>query len=149
MKYYAIQGCPKNDEEAIALCADKLFQEGCVTDQFSDNCIKRERLYPTGMPSQLPVAMPHSESSGVIEDAICLLILEKPVDFRRIDDDEQQIHAQMVFNLAVKDPARHMAVLQNLMKMFYDTETLKTLYNSPLNTLPGQLAALLDVKVNG
>ena len=43
MKYFAIKGHADTDFEAIHLCAQKLKEEGYVTDQFESNCINREK----------------------------------------------------------------------------------------------------------
>ena len=77
MKYFAIEGHANTDFEAIHLCAQKLKEEGYVTDQFESNCINREKEYPTGLPTVVPVAMPHSEASGVVKNAICMLKQKK------------------------------------------------------------------------
>ncbi|MGI5912884.1 MAG: PTS sugar transporter subunit IIA [Syntrophomonadaceae bacterium] len=144
MKYFAIKGSASTDEEAIKLCADKLYEEGCVTDQFANNCIRREKKFPTGMPSELPVAMPHSEAAGVVENAVCVLVLDKPVNFRRMDDDTVEIPAEAVFNLAVKDPSKHMYILQNLMGLFYQTDVLTDLLKTDLKEMPSQLEKILE-----
>lgn len=146
MKYYVIRGEAESDEEAIQLCAKKLQMEGCVTEDFGDNCVKREKEFPTGLPSSVPVAMPHSEAEGVIEDSICLLILKRPVTFHRMDDDNQSIQAEMVFNLAIKDSSGHMAVLRNLMRAFYNEKILKDFYNSPVEVTRKNLEKLLVEK---
>lgn len=143
MKFFTIRAGAKDNADAIALCASKLFEEGCVTSEFGSNCIRREENFPTGLPSAIPVAMPHSEVEGVKEDALCLLILNEPVTFKRMDDDEQEIDAKMVFNLAITDPANHMTVLKNLMQAFYSLDTLKDLYHSSCDEAVLKLEKLL------
>ncbi|MBB5183323.1 PTS sugar transporter subunit IIA [Catenisphaera adipataccumulans] len=143
MKYFAIEGHAKSDFEAISLCAQKLKKEGYVTDQFESNCINREKQYPTGLPTVVPVAMPHSEASGVIDNAICMLKLDQPVDFRRMDDETQLINAKMVFNLALKDTS-HMSVLQHLMGLFADTNKMEDIYNTDVEDLPRKLEAYIN-----
>ena len=144
MKYFAIKGHADTDSEAIALCANKLFTEGCVNQSFKMNCIAREKEFPTGLPSEIPVAMPHSEISGVIQNAVCMLILDEPVKFRRMDDDSQIIETQMIFNLALTGSQEHMNTLKNLMSVFYNYDQLSDLYHSKLEDLPDKLSKYLD-----
>lgn len=144
VKYFAIKGHADSDMEAISLCAKKLYQEGFVTDKFESNCIEREKIYPTGLPTVVPVAMPHSEAAGVIKNAICVLILDGPVDFHRIDEEEQIIPAKMVFNLAITDPSGHMYVLRNLMALFGDTDKMNDLYKTDLKDIPEKLATYIN-----
>ena len=142
MKYFAIEGHANTDFEAIHLCAQKLKEEGYVTDQFESNCINREKEYPTGLPTVGPVAMPHSEASGVVKNAICMLKLDKPVCFRRMDDETEDISAKMVFNLALTDSS-HMEILQHLMGLFANTEKMQDLYDTDIKDLPAKLATYI------
>jgi PTS system galactitol-specific IIA component len=146
MKIFAIDGHAETDEQAIKLCADKLLAEGVVKDVFYNNCIVREKDYPTGLPCDPPVAMPHSAASGVNEDGICVLRLDKPVTFRRMDDDAESVDAIMVFNLAVTDPQGHIKVLQKLMGLFMDHDKLLDLYHADLASIPGVLESILTAE---
>lgn len=143
IKIFAIEGHADSDFGAIRLCADKLRDEGLVKDEFCANCIEREKNFPTGLPSALPVAMPHSEASGVVDDGICVLRLDEPVNFRRMDDPDVTIDAEMVFNLAVTDPKRHLKVLQNLMGLFMDEEKIEKIQTCDLGDVPAVLGGYL------
>ena len=70
--------------------------------------------YPTGLPTEIPTAIPHAKVSGIKENAICLLKLESPVIFRRLDDDTEQVETDLIFNLAIK--GSQMNILQGASK---------------------------------
>lgn len=144
MKYFAIKGHADTNYDAIRLCANKMYEEGYVKEDFADNCIRREETLPTGMPSEIPVAMPHSEAEGVIKSAITLLILDEPVEFRRMDDDDEIIKAEAVFNLAIKEPGGHMEVLRHLMAIFYDSNVLRDLLDTDIEEIPAKMQALIE-----
>lgn len=124
-KYIIIHGSAKDDKDAIAKCAQALHEAGIVGEQFGQKCIDREKDYPTGLPTETPVAIPHCSDDSVKENAICVLLLDNPVQFRRMDDDEETIMAQMVFNLAVTDPEEHLEALKNLMAFLTNEELLQ------------------------
>ena len=42
-------------------------------------CIEREKEYPTGLPSEVPVAIPHSKVEGIKDNCVCFLRLKNPV----------------------------------------------------------------------
>lgn len=146
MKYFAIKGHAETNYDAIRLCADKMLEEGYVNEKFGDNCIRREETLPTGMPSEIPVAMPHSEADGVVQSAICLLIPDQPVEFRRMDDDDVTIAAEAVFNLAIKEPGGHMDVLRHLMAIFYDSNVLRDLLETDIEEIPAKMQALIETE---
>src|SRR5699024_4946735 len=101
-------GTADNNEEAIKLCGDALYKAGIVNEDFGKLCVEREKDYPTGLPTQIPTAIPHAKATGIKQNAICLLKLEHPVVFRRLDDDMEEVKTDMVFNLAIKDPNEHL-----------------------------------------
>ena len=49
-------------KEAIECAGNCLFKEGYVKDNFVEECLKREQIYPTGLPSATPIAIPHCAS---------------------------------------------------------------------------------------
>ena len=87
-------------------------------------CAKRERDFPTGLPTEIPTAIPHVKDEGITENAICLLKLNHPVTFKRLDDDTEEVKTDMIFNLAIRDADEHLAVLQKMMAFLNNPEVL-------------------------
>lgn len=123
-KYLVIQGKAENNEEAIRLCGKTLYEAGIVTKEFGESCVEREKNFPTGLPTEIPTAIPHAKVEGIKQNAICLLKLDHPVTFRRLDDDMEEVETDMIFNLAIKDPNEHLSVLQRMMEFLNDSEVL-------------------------
>lgn len=123
-KYLVIQGTANNNEEAIRLCGEALYKAGIVEEDFADLCVKREKDYPTGLPTEIPTAIPHAKTGRIKENAICLLKLESPVIFRRLDDDTEQVETDLIFNLVIKDPNEHLQVLKRMMEFLNNKEVL-------------------------
>lgn len=134
-RYLVINGHAENAEEAICLCANALNAAGIVGSEFGTKCCLRERDYPTGLPTAIPVAIPHCKDDGITENAICLLRLDKPVTFYRMDDDEEKIATNLIFNLAVKNPNEHLAVLQSLMTFLNDAAEIENCLEMPESAL--------------
>ena len=69
-----------NDKEVIKQMASALEEEGYVKNTFADAIVKRESIYPTGLPvGEINVAIPHTDPEHVNNAAVCLGILDKPV----------------------------------------------------------------------
>ena len=124
-KYVVIHGKAADAEEAILMCGEALYNEGIVGAEFGKNCVIREKDFPTGLPTEIPVAIPHCQDDSVKVNAICVLMLEQPVEFRRMDDEEESIMADMLFNLAVMDADEHLEALQNLMAFLNNIDMVK------------------------
>lgn len=123
-RYIVIHGSAKDNEEAIRMCGDALYSAGLVSRQFGELCMKREREYPTGLPTEIPTAIPHAKDDGIVESSVCFLKLDEPVTFKRMDDDTLDVETDMIFNLAIKDPNEHLTALQNMMTFLNDSEAL-------------------------
>ena len=119
--FLTIQGTAATAEEAIALCGDALTAAGITQPSFTEKCIAREREYPTGLPTEIPAAIPHCKDDGIRANCICYLRLASPVTFRRMDDDMESVEADMVFALAIQDPNEHLNVLQRMMAFLGNT----------------------------
>jgi len=131
-KTIGIQGEAKNWEEAIRLCGKALIENGCVDQGFVEGCINREKEYPTGLPSGIPVAIPHFQSPGIKENSICVLRLNEPTVFYRMDSSDEYIETKLIFNLAIKGSDNHLEYLQKLMTFLMDEDKLRICIEQPM-----------------
>lgn len=106
-----------------------LRDKGYVNEEYTQAVISREENFPTGLNVQgkVKVAIPHADSKLVNCPQIVFASLKKPVYFNSMENPEEQIGVELVFMLAVKDPDKHVAVLQKLMEMFGDEALLNQL----------------------
>ena len=99
-KVFVIEDEAGSKEEALKLTFRKLYEEGCVKESFYEGCMKREKLFPTGLDTPIPVAIPHTDSVHVISPAVCVLRLREPVAFSLMEDDSKKAFVEFVFNMA-------------------------------------------------
>lgn len=132
---FVLEGRASNWQEALAITAGKLLDEGCVCDDFYECCVKREQEYPTGLTDACPVAIPHTSSDHVKRQSICALRLEEPVTFRQIDDDEAVMQAKFVLNLALIDNSEHIDIMMNLIHFLKDQNIVKKMEQADLSSL--------------
>lgn len=132
---FVIEGSPKTWQDAIHLTYSKLFKEGYVKDSFLDGCIEREKKYPTGLPTELPIAIPHTFANHVITTAICVLKPEKPVYFVSMEDPEKTINAEFVFNMALKNECDQVKMIRAIVKVARSKEFLERAKKMPLDEL--------------
>ncbi|MDD4370365.1 MAG: PTS sugar transporter subunit IIA [Anaerostipes sp.] len=116
-KVIAIEKKVTTSEEAIKVCGATLEEAGLVDTEFVNACLTREKEFPTGIASIKPVAIPHCKHDGIKQNSICLLRTETPVEFYRMEDPEETVKVNLIFNLAIKDSKEHLEVLQQLIQL--------------------------------
>ena len=135
-KFIVIEGSVQNSEEAIRMCGEAFCKAGYVGEAFIEDCIKREKEFPTGLCTDIPVAIPHCKSEAINESGICYLRLEKPVTFQRMDDEEESIRTRSIFNIAIKEAGDHIDFLQKMMGFVTNTELIQQLEEADIEKVP-------------
>ena len=69
-------------QDAIRKLTAILVETGHVMPEFAEDVWKREVSFPTGLPTQpLAVAIPHADPDHVKRSAVCVGILNSPIQF--------------------------------------------------------------------
>jgi PTS system galactitol-specific IIA component len=126
--------------EAIAQLAQLLLAAGCVRDSYPGAVIEREIAYPTGLPTPIPVALPHTGAEHCLRPALAFARLRRPVGFAAMGDPSQILPVRLVFMLSVTDPNSQVAWLKRLVDLCQDREGLHALLTA---TEPGRVLAEL------
>ena len=101
-------------EDVIRQMSDNLLKQGLVYDTFKNAVIEREKVYATGLPSEnFAVAIPHTDSEHVAQDALSIAILDKPVSFIMMGTADTELDVEMVFVLAIKNADNQMMMLKS------------------------------------
>ena len=121
----------KSSEEVIRILADELYQRGYVKDAFKDAVLTRERRFPTGIPTEIPVALPHANAEYCLRPALALGLLAEPVSFGLMGGDEgETIETRLVFMISLPDPKSQLLMIQRLVKLFQEEEYLVGLHST-------------------
>lgn len=109
-----MDGIADSWEQAINLAGDILYENGFVKEGFGQACIDREKTYPTGLLMNTAIAIPHTDDKFVKKAGVCVLRLEEPVDFHRMDAPDDVVSTKLVFNLALPKGSQQISVLQKI-----------------------------------
>ncbi len=116
----------KSSEEVIQSLGALLETSGMVKESYIPAVIEREKIYPTGLPSNgVKVAIPHTNTSHVHKSAIAIGVLKEPVEFYMMGGTGEALQAKIVFLLAISDTKKQLELLKNLMKLFQNKEILQ------------------------
>lgn len=118
--------CVVNDQfDAIALAAKPLLAQGCITEDFVEAVVERERTYPTGLPTKIGVALPHTEAKYVLKESISIVTLKNTIVFAGMGNPKESIPVQIVFLLAINDPEKQLKILQTIITIIQNEKMLK------------------------
>lgn len=112
--------------DVFELIAEKAKKENYVTDNFLKKIKEREESFPTGLELDgYSVAIPHTDPECVTEQFIAVLTSENGVPFKRMDDASKEVKANVVFMLGLNEPHSQLEVLQQLMGVLQNKETVE------------------------
>ena len=114
----------KTKDDVIYCLGDKLRKVDCIKEGFEKAVLEREKQYPTGLPTPVPIALCHEKAEWVKKTAISIATLKEPVRFNNMGNPSTVVDVDIVFLLAIKEPNNHMKLLKKLMVFFKDEETL-------------------------
>ena len=107
----------------------KLQEKGYVKDGYADAVIRREKLYPTGLPTNImKVAVPHAiERDYVLEPRVLVATLKEPVAFKEMGDGVRDVMVNIVFLLAVCGSNDQLTILQKIVGLFSENNAMAEL----------------------
>ncbi len=117
-----------DSQEVIRVLADKLCAQGLVSKDYGRLTYERELEHPTGLPTTpFCIAFPHADADGVIQSALAIALLKKPVFFKNMADPDEELEVHIVVMLANKNPEEQIQTLRNLALLFGEPEKLSKL----------------------
>ncbi len=114
--------------KVLDVLAKMLSSTGAVKKQYRDAVIEREINFPTGMPTKIPAAIPHTDSKYCLKKALAVGILEKPVKFGLMGgEDGQTVDTNLIFMLSLPDPKSQVVIIQKMLEIFRNEQMMKRL----------------------
>lgn len=129
LDHILVGGKASNAQDAIKWLTHPLIQSGHVTPEFADDVWRREQIFPTGLPTQpLAVAIPHADPDHVNKSAVCIGVLQSPVQFRQMGTDGSLIlDPRIIFLLAIKEKEKQVGMIQQLIALIQAPSLLEGL----------------------
>lgn len=116
------------DQEVLGALADRLLDAGHVFDTFKAAVQARERRYPTGLPTVVPAAIPHTDADHVLHAGLAVATLARPVAFGEMGGSaEARVETRLVIMLVLKDAHSQIAALQHLVARLQDPDAVRDL----------------------
>ena len=116
----------KTNTEVLTQMCDHLCEQGLVKDTYCQAILDREANFPTGLKTgAINIAIPHADVCHVEQAAICVAVLNPPVDFRAMDEPEDAVPISLVIMLVLTEPHGHLEMLQRIVGLIQDQQEVK------------------------
>lgn len=118
-------------EEAMEAMFKAMYNNRNVKESFLQNVLNREKKFPTGLKiAGFGIAIPHTDPENVLSPGISVAVLEKPVEFKRMDDAEESVNVRLIFMMALQDGHNHLKMISHIIKMLQDQSVLEMLHHA-------------------
>lgn len=133
----------------IDALARRAVESGYATDEYGTAVLAREQEYPTGLPTEIPIALPHVRD-GCLCSFLACATLHEPVGFWSMDGSDEPLDIRIVFMFGITDPSQQAPTLRTFSLMFRDGAYLRSLLDAPdegalMDLLKQRLGRHLDV----
>lgn len=115
----------ENKFAAIEMAAQPLLKQGYVNEGFLESVMEREKNFPTGLPTAIGVALPHTEAKYVANEGISILTLKKPVFFSGMGNPKEKVSVEIIFLLAINNPEKQLRSLQTIITIIQNEKVLQ------------------------
>jgi len=132
----------ESSADAIAQLGTRLQAGGFVKDSWVQATLEREKTFATGLPTpEVGVAIPHADVEHVLQQAISVGVLEKPVEFGEMGNPDSTVPVHIVCALAVARSELLVTLLQRLVEMFQSPGVLSQIAEA---RSPAEIVEIFD-----
>lgn len=115
----------KDSSDVIHKLGQRLIDGAFIHEAYIQAVIDREKTYPTGLQTLSGyVAIPHADSTLVKKTGIAIATLSHPVIFKSMENGSDEYPVTLVMLLAIKDVEEVVKVLQKVIALLENEETL-------------------------
>jgi PTS system galactitol-specific IIA component len=136
--------------ELLALMAQRAVAAGYAATTFEQALLAREATFPTGLPTPVPVAIPHTDVQHVIRPALAAALLDPPIPFGEMGGSpDSMIDVRVVIVLLVTEPSAQVTLLGQLVSVVQRPDLAEGLSEiNDAGTLATVLNQLLGIAAN-
>lgn len=132
-------------ETALRALASHAQAAGFVDATYAEALVARERAYPTGLPTVVPVALPHADPDAVLRGGIGVATFSAPIAFGEMGGSGGTVHARAAILLVLEESHDRTDLLSRLIDVVQrdDWHDVLALASTP-EELATSLTTLLD-----
>ncbi|RIE16275.1 BglG family transcription antiterminator [Candidatus Cryosericum septentrionale] len=85
-----------SSREVIKLLGNVLIKNGFAKDGLVEDILSREKKFPTGINTDIPIAIPHTSPEFTIKKGLAIATLKNPVKFREMGNPQKSLDVRIV-----------------------------------------------------
>lgn len=117
-----------DNKEVLQIMGDAMIKAGYGEEGFTEALLEREKDYPTGLNVDgVGVAIPHADAEHVKKEGIAIAVLEQPVEFEAMGEDNCRIPVRIVIMFTVAGADKQIDRLLQILNVIKDEEILQGL----------------------
>ena len=117
-------------KEVIKLLGKALIVNGYVKKGFIRAVLNREKRFPTGLRTHIPISVPHAGSDYTLRRGVAIAILKKPVEFYEMGNPKEKINVRIVLMPVLTANNKENAFFFELLKKCRDEKIANKLLNA-------------------
>lgn len=118
----------EDNKEVLQIMGDAMIREEYGNQGFTEALLKREKDYPTGLDVDgIGVAIPHTDAEYVKKEGISIAVLDRPVEFDAMGEENCQIPVKIVIMFTVAGKNKHIDRLLQILALIKDEKILQGL----------------------
>lgn len=118
-------------KNVIEKLSEPLISKKLVKQEYPNYVIKREKSFPTGLPTQpIGVSIPHTDAKWTNHNAIAIGILKNPISQTIMSTEDTPVKVSIVFMLALDQSNKQLNILSKLMNVFQNKDILIKIQDS-------------------
>ena len=116
-------------KDLIMLMGEALYENGYVKEKFTYTVIEREKKFPTGLETLIPIALPHADANFTLKKGIAIATLKKPVIFHNMGEPKNFVQVRIVLMPVLTLNAEDNVEFYEILKKCRDVRVAQTLLN--------------------
>jgi len=110
-------------KDVIEFLGEALVKHGYAKDGFVNAILEREKKFPTGLNTPIPIAIPHLDTSFTLKKGFAFATLEKPVLFSQMGEPDKKVEVRIVLMPVLTGKNEDNAVFYELLQKCRDIKT--------------------------
>lgn len=117
----------KGQDDFFKSISNKLIEDKIVIEGYYEALVKREKDFPTGLPVNQGVAIPHLSNDYSLKNQIVYVRLAESISFTEMGTDDSRVDVKHVFFLILKEGQDHIEFLSSIINLIQEPKVLETL----------------------
>ena len=112
----------KNSKEVIKLLGGALIKNKYVKNDFVKAVTEREKKFPTGLDTPIPIALPHTDASFTLKKGFAIATLKDPVTFKSMGGSDKVLPIRIVLIPVLTQKSEDNITFYELLKRCRDSK---------------------------